>query len=88
MMLRLSLNLSQNPCQPRLAAEAGFRGVQGDLICCESCPGEYHLACLGLQTEPEGAWHCPRCSCPLCGLPVSKPCAPQAAADQVCTRTG
>lgn len=42
-------------------------GLQGDLLCCESCPGVLHAGCAGLPTVPEGDWHCPHCVCAGCG---------------------
>ena len=34
----------------------------GDLVCCELCPGVYHLECVGLSEVPEGDWVCKVCS--------------------------
>lgn len=33
----------------------------GELLCCDSCPLAFHLACIGLATVPEGSWQCPHC---------------------------
>ena len=33
----------------------------GVLVCCDACPGAYHLACVGLAETPPGAWLCPAC---------------------------
>ena len=35
----------------------------GDLLCCDSCPCTYHLACVNppLAGIPEETWNCPRC---------------------------
>ncbi len=37
-------------------------GHDGELLCCDGCPGAYHLPCLGLSAVPEGMWKCPMCS--------------------------
>ena len=36
----------------------------GELLCCDSCPSSYHLACCEppLKDVPEGSWTCPRCA--------------------------
>ena len=36
----------------------------GNLICCDSCPLSYHMACLvpAVKELPEGSWICPRCT--------------------------
>lgn len=36
-------------------------GQGGDLVCCDSCPGVYHLKCAELGSIPAGAWHCATC---------------------------
>ena len=41
--------------------------MQGDLLCCESCPGVLHAGCAGLPAVPDGDWHCPHCVCAGCG---------------------
>ncbi len=41
--------------------------LQGDLVCCETCPAVYHADCVGLPSPPEGDYHCPRCCCTTCG---------------------
>ena len=35
----------------------------GDLLCCETCPAVYHLACVNppLAAVPEDDWHCVVC---------------------------
>ncbi|XWS67399.1 hypothetical protein CRYUN_Cryun04dG0003700 [Craigia yunnanensis] len=35
----------------------------GNLLCCDSCPGTYHLQCLDppLKRIPVGKWQCPKC---------------------------
>jgi hypothetical protein len=37
--------------------------VGGELVCCESCPVVFHLACMNppLATLPEDAWYCSEC---------------------------
>ncbi|CAM9659037.1 unnamed protein product, partial [Choristocarpus tenellus] len=34
---------------------------EGDLLCCDSCDGVYHLKCLRLSVVPDGDWFCPDC---------------------------
>lgn len=37
----------------------------GDMVACdnESCPFEwFHWSCVGLKSEPNGKWYCPRCT--------------------------
>ncbi|KAI4333582.1 hypothetical protein L6164_018369 [Bauhinia variegata] len=45
----------------------GLCGEGGELICCDSCPSTYHLACLSRQELPEGNWYCTNCTCWICG---------------------
>lgn len=35
----------------------------GELLCCDYCPGTYHMKCLKpeLIGLPEGEWICPHC---------------------------
>ena len=35
----------------------------GELLCCDFCPGTYHMRCVKPQliTVPEGEWKCPLC---------------------------
>ena len=35
----------------------------GELLCCDFCPGTYHMKCVKPQliTVPEGEWKCPMC---------------------------
>ncbi|CAM6088601.1 unnamed protein product [Calypogeia fissa] len=42
-------------------------GLAGKLLCCHTCPGVYHLACLDppLKIAPTGRWSCPTCVDPL-----------------------
>ena len=42
-------------------------GMQGDMVCCETCPAVFHMECLGLAALPEGDWWCPWCVCAICG---------------------
>eukprot|EP00743_Colponemidia_sp_Colp-15_P006369 GILK01006855.1.p1 GENE.GILK01006855.1~~GILK01006855.1.p1 ORF type:complete len:854 (-),score=175.20 GILK01006855.1:90-2651(-) len=37
-------------------------GDGGDLMCCDKCPLVWHLACIDLETIPEGDWFCPACT--------------------------
>ena len=41
--------------------------LQGDMLCCETCPATFHKECIGLETTPEGDWWCPLCVCAVCG---------------------
>ena len=38
-------------------------GGAGELICCDSCPASFHLACAGLYSGgmPTGKWSCRAC---------------------------
>jgi PHD-finger len=38
-------------------------GLGGNLLCCDGCPGAYHLRCIGESNRsiPEGEWLCPEC---------------------------
>mmetsp|Transcript_33445 Transcript_33445/g.80866 ORF Transcript_33445/g.80866 Transcript_33445/m.80866 type:complete len:113 (-) Transcript_33445:195-533(-) len=45
--------------------ECAICGEGGALICCETCPESFHLACLGLNpSDVEGIekWSCPSCT--------------------------
>ena len=35
----------------------------GELLCCDFCPGTYHMRCVKPQliAVPEGEWKCPMC---------------------------
>lgn len=41
--------------------ECGICKEVGDVICCDTCPKVYHLACLKLKEVPEGEWSCMEC---------------------------
>ena len=46
------------------ADECTVCGVEGDLLCCDGCPGSFHRACIGMGATgklPEGKWLCPEC---------------------------
>jgi hypothetical protein len=38
-------------------------GMEGNLICCDGCPGAYHNRCVGISRAslPPGDWFCPEC---------------------------
>lgn len=36
-------------------------GIEGDLFCCDGCPGSFHRQCIGVARLPEGKWLCPEC---------------------------
>ncbi|KAJ4771427.1 Chromodomain-helicase-DNA-binding protein 5 [Rhynchospora pubera] len=42
----------------------------GKLLCCDGCPGTYHLECLDppLEMVPEGNWYCPKCAKEKCSV--------------------
>ena len=46
-----------------------YAPLQGDLLCCETCPATYHVECLGLAAGPleDEDWYCPLCCCASCG---------------------
>lgn len=35
----------------------------GELLCCDHCPGTYHMRCVKPQliSVPDGEWRCPMC---------------------------
>lgn len=46
------------------ADECTVCGFEGDLLCCDGCPGSFHRACVGMGVTgklPEGKWLCPEC---------------------------
>ena len=39
-------------------------GLEGDMLCCDGCPGSFHRQCMGMsqyQKIPDGKWYCPEC---------------------------
>eukprot|EP00798_Chlamydomonas_sp_ICE-L_P027352 gene27352-4653_t len=38
-------------------------GTAGSVLCCDGCPGAYHLRCINATAKsiPEGEWMCPEC---------------------------
>ncbi|KAL4423052.1 hypothetical protein ABPG77_002086 [Micractinium sp. CCAP 211/92] len=46
---------------------AGWINDDGDVMCCETCSGVFHAACLGLPAPPAGTFFCPLCTCSVCG---------------------
>ena len=42
----------------------------GELICCDFCPGSFHMECIGLAPEDvsSGPWSCPHHSCSVCNM--------------------
>ena len=57
--------------------------LQGDMLCCETCPATFHKECIGLESTPEGDWWCPLCVCAVCGQAQSQLEALPARAKQV-----
>ena len=51
--------------------------MQGDLLCCETCPAVMHAQCAGLDRAPSGDWHCPSCTCVACGYAATTPAEEQ-----------
>ena len=43
-------------------------GEDGDLLCCDFCPGAYHPACIGIDNIADlpNTWSCPHHKCTLC----------------------
>lgn len=39
----------------------GMCGKGGELLCCDSCPQAFHLACLAMTELPPGDWFCAMC---------------------------
>jgi chromodomain-helicase-DNA-binding protein 4 len=41
----------------------GICHLGGNLLCCDTCTGVYHLSCLNppLKIVPRGSWSCPKC---------------------------
>lgn len=38
--------------------------MDGNFICCDSCPAAFHSRCVGVAHTllPDGDWHCPECA--------------------------
>ena len=51
--------------------------MQGNLLCCETCPAVMHAQCAGLDQAPTGDWHCPSCTCVACGYAATTPAEEQ-----------
>ena len=45
-------------CKPNTVAA---KKRDSNVLCCESCPGVFHLECLGRSAMPKGRWEC--CAC-------------------------
>ena len=45
------------------ADECNICGMEGDLLCCDGCPGSFHRVCLNMGNGrlPEGKWLCQEC---------------------------
>ncbi|CAI6004012.1 unnamed protein product, partial [Closterium sp. NIES-64] len=45
------------------ADECKLCGMDGNLICCDGCPGAFHSRCVGVVAAalPDGDWFCPEC---------------------------
>jgi hypothetical protein len=46
------------------ADECTVCGIEGDLLCCDGCPGSFHRTCIGMGVTaklPPGKWLCPEC---------------------------
>lgn len=44
--------------------ECAICGLEGDLLCCDACPGSFHKQCIGMGPAsklPEGKWLCTEC---------------------------
>jgi hypothetical protein len=44
--------------------ECAICGLEGDLLCCDGCPGSFHKQCMGMFPSaklPEGKWLCTEC---------------------------
>eukprot|EP00804_Cyclotella_cryptica_P023616 CCRYP_011960-RB/>CCRYP_011960-RB protein AED:0.00 eAED:0.00 QI:653/1/1/1/1/0.66/3/1621/2004 len=47
--------------------ECSICGLEGDLLCCDGCPGSFHRQCLGMAPSgklPQGKWLCTECRVP------------------------
>ncbi|OIW18994.1 hypothetical protein TanjilG_20267 [Lupinus angustifolius] len=40
----------------------------GNLLCCDSCPSNFHQSCLEMDVVPLGYWHCSFCCCKICSI--------------------
>lgn len=67
-----------------LKMKLGVLTLQGDMLCCETCPATFHKECIGLETTPEGDWWCPLCVCAVCGQAHFQTQALPANTKQVC----
>ena len=38
-------------------------GIGGSLVCCDGCPGAFHMRCIGetAKSMPDGEWLCAEC---------------------------
>ena len=64
----ISVCVWEAPASAEEASWALMRAcMQGDLLCCETCPAVMHAQCAGLEQAPKGDWHCSSCTCAACG---------------------
>ena len=57
-------------------------GIGGSLVCCDGCPGAFHMRCIGetAKSMPDGEWLCSEC---CMGGRGEKHCEATTAADAV-----